>query len=69
VAGICSATATEEGEMERDPEQALDEIVEKRDDGEEPSGEEREFLEAERVPLESDESQDRSDEGRGTPTY
>ncbi len=54
---------------ERDPEQALDEISEKRDDGEEPSSDERQFLEAERVPLESDETLDRSDEGRGTPTY
>jgi hypothetical protein len=54
---------------ERDPEQALDEIGEKRDEGEEPSADERKFLEAERVPLESDERSDRSDEGRGTPTY
>ena len=54
---------------ERDPEQALDEIAEKREEGEEPSGDERRFLEAERVPLESDETSDRSDEGRGTPTY
>ncbi len=54
---------------ERDPEQALDEIEEKRAEGDEPSGDEREFLEAERVPLESDEGSDRSDEGRGTPTY
>ena len=54
---------------ERDPEQARDEIREKHAEGEEPSPEEREFLEAERVPLESDEGLDRSDEGRGTPTY
>jgi hypothetical protein len=54
---------------ERDPEEALDEIEEKRAEGDEPSGDEREFLEAERVPLESDEGSDRSDEGRGTPTY
>lgn len=54
---------------ERDPEEALDEIREKRREGGEPSGEERQFLEAERVPLESDEESDRSDEGRGTPTY
>ena len=54
---------------ERDPEQALDEIGEKQAEGEEPTGEERQFLEAERVPLESDETSDRSDEGRGTPTY
>ncbi len=54
---------------ERDPKQALDEIGEKRDEGEEPSADERRFLEAERVPLESDEGIDRSDEGRGTPTY
>jgi hypothetical protein len=54
---------------ERDPEQALDEIGEKRAEGDEPSEEERRFLEAERVPLESDERPDRSDEGRGTPTY
>ena len=54
---------------ERDPEAALDEIGEKRDEGDEPSSEEREFLEAERVPTESDETSDRSDEGRGTPTY
>jgi hypothetical protein len=54
---------------ERDPEEALDEIEEKRAEGDEPSGDEREFLEAERVRLESDEGSDRSDEGRGTPTY
>jgi hypothetical protein len=54
---------------ERDPEEALDEIREERAEGDEPSSEEREFLEAERVPLESDEGIDRSDEGRGTPTY
>ena len=54
---------------ERDPEEALDEIEAKRAGGEEPSEEERQFLEAERVPLESDETLDRSDEGRGTPTY
>jgi hypothetical protein len=53
---------------ERDPEQALDEIGDKRAEGEEPSDEERAFLEAERVPLESDDRPDRSDEGRGTPT-
>ena len=56
-------------ETERDPEEALGEIGHKRTAGEEPSSEEREFLEAERVPLESDEGMDRSDEGRGTPTY
>lgn len=55
--------------MERDPEQALDEISERRAEGEEPTDEEREFLEAERVPLESDEDFDPSDEGRGTPTF
>ncbi len=55
--------------MERDPEQAVDEVREKHADGEELSSEEREFAEAERVPLESDEGLDRSDEGRGTPTY
>jgi hypothetical protein len=54
---------------ERDPEQALDEIGEKRAEGDEPSDKEREFLEGERVPLESDDRPDRSDEGRGTPTY
>jgi hypothetical protein len=54
---------------ERDPEQALGEIGEKRAEGDEPSEEERVFLEAERVPLESDERPDRSDEGRGTPAY
>ncbi len=54
---------------ERDPEQALDEIGDKREEGDEPSSEEREFLEAERVPLEPDETSDRSDEGRGTPTF
>ena len=54
---------------ERDPEEALDEITGKTDEGEAPSSDEREFLEAERVPLESDEGIDRSDEGRGTPTY
>jgi hypothetical protein len=55
--------------MERDPEQAVDELREKRAEGEELSSEEREFAEAERVPLESDDGLDRSDEGRGTPTY
>ncbi|MDQ3777441.1 MAG: hypothetical protein M3310_01030 [Actinomycetota bacterium] len=54
---------------ERDPEEALDDIREKADEGDAPSAVEREFLEAERVPLESDEGADRSDEGRGTPTY
>ena len=54
---------------QRDPEEALDDIAGKRREGDEPSGEEREFLEAERVPLESDEGFDPSDEGRGTPTY
>jgi uncharacterized protein YecE (DUF72 family) len=54
---------------ERDPEEALDQIREERQEGEEPTSEEREFLEAERVPLEPDEGADRSDEGRGTPTY
>ena len=54
---------------ERDPEEALDEIVEKAESGDEPSSAERAFLEAERVPLESDEGADRADEGRGTPTY
>ncbi len=54
---------------ERNPEQAVDEIAGKRDEGDEPSSEEREFLEAERVPAEPDETLDRSDEGRGTPTY
>ncbi len=56
-------------ETERDPEEALDEISDERAEGDQPSSEEREFLEAERVPLESDERADRSDEGRGTPTY
>ena len=56
-------------ETERDPEQALDDITMRSDEGEEPTAEEREFLDAERVPLESDEGADRSDEGRGTPTY
>ena len=55
--------------MERDGEQAAEEIREKHSEGEEPTSEEREFLEAEHVPLESDEGQDRSDEQRGTPTY
>jgi hypothetical protein len=54
---------------ERDPEEALDEITERAEEGDAPSADEREFLEAERVPLESDEGIDRSDEGRGTPTY
>ncbi len=54
---------------EREPEQARDEIREKHAEGDEPTSEEREFLEAERVPLESDEGVDRSDEGRGTPAY
>ncbi len=57
------------GDGERDPEEALDDIEAKRREGDEPSGDEREFLEAERVPLESDEGRDPSDEGRGTPTY
>ncbi len=55
--------------MERDPEQAIDELREKHAEGEELSSEEREFAEAERVPLESDDGLDRSDEGRGTPTH
>lgn len=55
--------------MERDGGQAAEEIREKHAQGEEPTSDEREFLEAERVPLESDEGTDRSDEGRGTPTY
>jgi len=55
--------------MERDPEQAVDEIREKHAEGEELSSEEQGFAEAERVPLESDEGLDPSDEGRGTPTY
>ena len=54
---------------ERGPEEALDDIREERAEGGEPSAEEREFLEAERVPLESDEDIDRSAEGEGTPTY
>ncbi len=54
---------------ERNPEEALADIGSKRREGEEPSAEEREFLEAERVPAEPDETFDRSDEGRGTPTY
>ena len=54
---------------ERNPEDALDEIGEKRAEGEEPSSDEQAFLGAERVPLEADETSDRSDEGRGTPTY
>ncbi len=53
---------------ERDPEEALDDIGEKRAEGEEPSSEEREFLAAERVAPEAATS-DRSDEGRATPTY
>ena len=56
-------------EDERDPEEALAEIEEKRRKGEEPSSEEREFLEAERVPTDPDETSDASDEGRGTPAY
>ena len=54
---------------ERNPEEALDEVGEKRAEGEEPSSDEQAFLEAERVPLEGDATADRSDEGRGTPTY
>ncbi len=54
-------------EKERDPEEALDEIQEKRAEGDEPSSEEREFLAAERVPVEADEKADPS--GRGTPTH
>ncbi len=54
---------------ERDPEEALDDIGEKRAGGEKPSSEEREFLAAERVAPEADATSDRSDEGRGTPTY
>ena len=55
--------------MEREPEQARDEIREEHAEGEEPSEGERQFLEAEGVSLEGDEEQDPSDEGRGTPTY
>ena len=56
-------------EGQRDPEEALDDIGGRQAEGDEPSPEEREFLEAERVPMESDETSDRSDEGRGTSTY
>lgn len=53
-------------ETERDPEEALDEIQVKRQEGDEPSEEERRFLEAERVPLESDEGIDPSGPQIGT---
>ena len=46
-------------ERERDPEQAIDEMRDKREDDEELSEEERQFLESERVNL---------DEGEGTGT-
>ena len=55
--------------MERDPEQAVNEIREEHAEGADPSEEEWEFLEAERVPLAADEDSDPSDEGRGTPTF
>ena len=54
---------------QRDPEEALDDIQAERAEGKEPNEDERQFLQAERVPTESDEGLDRSDEGRGTPTY
>ncbi|MBD0318104.1 MAG: hypothetical protein ICV71_06215 [Thermoleophilia bacterium] len=54
---------------ERNPEEALDEIRDKEARGGQPSAEEQEFLETERVPLESDATDDRSDEGRGTAVY
>jgi hypothetical protein len=44
-----------EGEGQRDPEQAAEEIREKIQSGDEPSEEEAAFLESERVDLESDE--------------
>jgi hypothetical protein len=44
-----------EGERQRDPEQAADEIREKIERGDEPSEDEAAFLESERVELESDE--------------
>jgi hypothetical protein len=56
-------------DVKRDPEQALAEIREKRREGDEPSEEEREFLEAERVPPEPDEGGAPADEGQTTPTY
>ena len=47
-------------EDERDPSEAIDDIREKREEGDEASPEEQEFLESERVKLDPD-------EGDGTP--
>jgi len=44
-----------EGERQRDPEQAAEEIREKVQRGDEPNEDEAAFLESERVELESDE--------------
>jgi hypothetical protein len=43
-----------EGERQRDPEQAAEEIREKIQSGDEPSEDEAAFLESEKVDLESD---------------
>ena len=45
--------------MERDPDQAIQDMREKADSGDEPSGEEREFLENEGVRLDPEEESDR----------
>lgn len=50
---------SESGEQ-RDPQDAIEEIRAKRDEGEEPSEEEQQFLESERVNLDQG-------EGTGTP--
>ena len=42
-------------QQQRDPEQAIDDVRAKRDEGEEPSPEEREFLESEGVRLDPEE--------------
>ncbi|MDQ3891116.1 MAG: hypothetical protein M3312_11290 [Actinomycetota bacterium] len=52
-------------EHERDPLEATQEIREKVAEGEEPSPEEQEFLEAENVELESDRSERRSSDLTG----
>ncbi len=44
-----------EQEGKRDPDEAIEDIREKAAEGDEPSGDEREFLESERVNLDPDE--------------
>jgi hypothetical protein len=50
----------DQNEEQRDPAEAIDDIREKRAEGDEPDSDEREFLESERVKLDPD-------EGDGTP--